>query len=254
MGRCKLCGKEGWTVRTGREGLCGVCAPSVRTEVALHTKRVKDALVFIRCARDPGTALPLCDEAIEHARHLVWFEKRGLSHIRPVPSALLAMLETKREELAAEIRAAHAARSPRGPEPQAPGTPRAPAPADADGNAWWAWKVEPDEETPAGARPTRERLHCLVLLDPGGIRATLENVSMGGLFLSTPRMRPPGSRVRVILNTPLGPLQAEGVVRWTRADVTAGPTGMGVEFTHSSPGLTDYLASRFPGLGSEGAA
>ncbi|MEW6488974.1 MAG: PilZ domain-containing protein [Thermodesulfobacteriota bacterium] len=240
-------------VRTGREGLCGGCRPLVRAEVASRTERVKDALVFIRCARDPNTALPLCDEAIEHARHLVSFEKRGLSHIRPVPSSLLAMLEAKREELAAEIRAAHAPRSAQGPAPETSPDAETPPAADSEGNAWWAWKDEEAGEAPAGARPTRERLHCLVLLDPGGIRATLENISLGGLFLSTPRMRPLGSRVRVILNTPQGPLQAEGVVRWTRPEVTSGPTGMGVEFTHSSPELAAYLASRFPGLRSEGA-
>jgi uncharacterized protein (TIGR02266 family) len=254
MGRCKLCGKEGWMVRIGREGLCGACGPSVRAEVASRTERVKEALVFIRCARDPSTALPLCDEAIEHARHLVSFEKRGLSHIRPVPSSLLAMLEAKREELAAEIRAARAPRPAQSPAPETPTGAETPSVADAEGSAWWAWKDEEAGETPAGARPIRERLHCLVLLDPGGIRATLENISMGGLFLSTPRVRPPGSRVRVILNTPQGPMQAEGVVRWTRPEVTAGPTGMGIEFTHSSPELTSYLVARFPGLRTGSAA
>lgn len=254
MGRCKLCGKEGWTVRTGREGLCGACGTSVRAEVTSRTQHVKDALVFIRCARDPNTALPLCDEAIEHAHHLVAFERRGIGHLRPVPSSLLAMLQAKREELAAEIRAAHALRPSQGLAPEAPSAsesaPQGAASEDAGAgdDAWWAWKAEDEGGGASSARPSRERLHCLVLLDPGGIRATLENISMGGLFLSTPRLRPAGSRVRVILSTPQGPLQAEGVVRWTRPEPSAEPTGMGIEFTHSPPDLTAYLTSRFPGL------
>ncbi len=275
MGRCRFCGNEGWMVWTTREGLCKPCNASVRAEIATRTESVKDALVYIRCTKDPGSLLPLCDEAIEHARELVSFEKRGITDIRPVPSSLLAMLQAKRDEVVAELRAADDARARRTAAPaekpgplQLPGTPppaAAESPASPAPDAWWAWNLEEggadpaaeDEATAPGAgkRPLRERLHCLVLLDPGGIRATLENISLGGLFLSTPRVRPPGSRVRVILNTPAGPLQAEGVVRWARGNVEASPDplGMGIEFTSSPPDLKAYLSSRFPSLQLSGS-
>lgn len=276
MGRCRFCGDEGWTVWTTREGLCKPCSASVRAEIAARTESVRDSLVYIRCTKDPSSLLPLCDEAIHHARELVSFERRGITDIRPVPSSLLAMLEAKRDEVVAELRAADAARTrrtaataespsrlqlPASTPPPTGGVPPSPV-----SDAWWAWPLEgdggsdpaaEDEGTAAGAgkRPLRERLHCLVLLDPGGIRATLENISLGGLFLSTPRVRPPGSRVRVILNTPAGPLQAEGVVRWARGSIEASPNplGMGIEFTSSPPDLKAYLASRFPSLQLSGS-
>ncbi|MBE0617161.1 MAG: PilZ domain-containing protein, partial [Proteobacteria bacterium] len=76
-----------------------------------------------------------------------------------------------------------------------------------------------------------------------------ENISRGGLFLSTPRVRPAGSRVRVIVNTPTGPAQAEGVVRWTRKAASAdSPPGMGIEFVGGPSELFAFLADRFPSL------
>jgi len=264
MGRCRFCGKEGWTVWTTREGLCKPCTASVHAEVAARTARVKDALVYIRCTKDPNSLLPLCEEAIQHARELVSFERRGITGIRPEPASLLAMLEAKRDEVAAELRETAAARTRRPAGAGEASVPLSlPGTAPDSGSApdaWWAWELDEDGGADGGRaavcrRPLRERLHCLVLLDPGGIRATLENISLGGLFLSTPRVRPPGSKVRVILNTPSGPLQAEGVVRWARGDTEAFPTplGMGIEFTHSPPDLLAYLASRFPSLHLSGA-
>lgn len=100
-------------------------------------------------------------------------------------------------------------------------------------------------------RSTRERAHCLVLLEPGGLRATLENLSEGGLLLRAPRVRSPGSVVRLVLNTPVGPLGAEGVVRWLaaeEADGTRSDAGMGIEFTRRSPELDAYLRAYFPSL------
>ncbi|MBE0618555.1 MAG: PilZ domain-containing protein, partial [Proteobacteria bacterium] len=219
-----------------------------------------------------------CDEAIGYARELVSLERRGVAGIRPAPASLLAMLEAKRDEVVAGCSATDPSRTRSGSEPAA-GSVRppssSPAPreegrgdpeAEAGSDASWAWDpgAETGERTPpddpqdnpqvnpeTGRRPLRERLHCLVLLDPGGIRATLENISLGGLFLSTPRVRPPGSKVRVVLNTPEGPVQAEGVVRWSRDElvpVSPSPLGMGIEFTSNPPDLRSYLASRFPSL------
>jgi len=274
MGRCKVCGSEGWRVRTNGHGLCKPCGASVQGDVSARIARVKDALVYIRCTRDPVSLLSRCEEAIREVGELVAYEKRGVADIRPGPSSLLSMLEARRDEVAAELQSAESARSRRSaaslaalPGPSAPEVEQD-APVDPPStrdreDQWWAWDLREggDEElgaaagpegSGAAARPIRERLHCLVLLNPGGIRATLENISMGGLFLSTPRVRPRGSRVRIILNTPDGPVQAEGVVRWARNHAPGGADGllpgMGIEFTNSPPTLADFLTSRFPSL------
>jgi hypothetical protein len=83
---------------------------------------------------------------------------------------------------------------------------------------------------------------CYAFLLPGGIRATLENLSAGGLFLRTDQLQPPGTPVELIVSAAFGPARAEGVVRWLRTAV--GEMGMGIELTQLSVELLEYLETR----------
>jgi uncharacterized protein (TIGR02266 family) len=77
------------------------------------------------------------------------------------------------------------------------------------------------------------------------------DVSTGGVFVATYDPSPPGTAVALYFVLPDGfVVNAEGVVRWTRAQTTDAPPGMGVAFVRISPIALDHIgrfcASRPP--------
>jgi hypothetical protein len=287
--KCRNCGKSGWLFRADPFGVCKECGGAIRADVDARLARLKQALLHIRCTHDPESLLGLCDAALGNALGLLRYEERRLFDITPRPSDLVAMLRAKREDVVMEQSDRCRPETHEVPEMALARSPqRRLARSDAPGlgnergsghggqafegrvhvedgpngeRDWWAWGGPDDEgsdsdpQQPAGKsgedrKAVREPVHCYVLLEPGGIRATLENLSRGGLFLRSARLRPPGSRVRLILSTAQGPLQAKGVVRWVRKepgrDDSSESTGMGIEFTRCSPELRSYLNERFP--------
>lgn len=82
------------------------------------------------------------------------------------------------------------------------------------------------EERVPGRRPVRE--------DPGGTEALTSDVSRGGVFVLTSRVREPGTRVGLTFTSADREIRADGVVRWVRARdpfrVEPVPIGMGIEF------------------------
>ncbi len=265
MATCKTCGKTGWMLRTDKRGVCRTCDETIRRTVESRLAALKEKLVYIRCSRDPNAVLSHCDAAIRDAEELLDFEKRRLYEITPKPSALLDMLQARRQETLAALRPARAdVGSEAGPDAAARPALGNPEPLRIEQQEhqeerdWWAWEFldedafefDPRALVAASAenrRAERERVHCFVFLEPGGIRATVENLSAGGLFLHATRLRPPGSRVRLLISTTHGPLGAEGVVRWVQkaGDGAGASSGMGIEFTQCSAELQRYLDLRF---------
>lgn len=256
MARCRRCGSSGWTVRTDALGLCRPCGTAIQADARAALARVKESLVFLRCARTPDSVVEICDACLRELAPLVEYERRGVVSANPKPSALAAMLAARRSEALAGGVA-----SPAGGPPAKPSPPRAEAAAaprgepPADGSDWWAWDLDDEDraidlqrlsEPPEPPRrPPRKAVRCFVLLEPGGIRATLENLSEGGLFLRAGRLRPPGSRVRLLLSTSEGPLAAEGTVRWVRPEGGKEAAGMGIAFTRQSAELRSFLDGLF---------
>lgn len=82
----------------------------------------------------------------------------------------------------------------------------------------------------------RIALHAEVTLDSEtnffeGFTGVTENISDGGVFISTLSPPPLGDRVVVHLALPGGTtLDCEGVVRWIRTNESDEPTGCGVQF------------------------
>jgi uncharacterized protein (TIGR02266 family) len=80
-----------------------------------------------------------------------------------------------------------------------------------------------------------------------------QNLSNGGLFVSTHLVKPVGTEVEVTLRVPTSdaPLALRGVVRWVREfqHGEAWP-GMGIQFENPSAGdlrvVEDFLATRTP--------
>lgn len=80
-----------------------------------------------------------------------------------------------------------------------------------------------------------------------------ENLSSGGVFIATHKLKPTGSKVELSINLPDGiTLQADGEVRWVRVfnELSDTPPGMGVKFTDLSSAslaiIQSFLARREP--------
>jgi uncharacterized protein (TIGR02266 family) len=69
--------------------------------------------------------------------------------------------------------------------------------------------------------------------DDSCLQGTTQDLSIGGMFVATPRALPVGSRVAVQLSILDGvdPFEIEAEVRWSRAAATAAsPAGLGLAF------------------------
>jgi uncharacterized protein (TIGR02266 family) len=80
-----------------------------------------------------------------------------------------------------------------------------------------------------------------------------ENLSSGGVFIATHKLKPTGSKIELSINLPDGiTLKAEGEVRWIRVfnELSDTPPGMGVRFTNLSSAsvavIQSFLARREP--------
>jgi len=91
----------------------------------------------------------------------------------------------------------------------------------------------------------RKRIRFRISLDPGAWTAFTGDLTPGGLFVSSARVHPPGTRVRLVVRLPDGDAHGEGVVRWAKrvpaAFLSHVRGGMGIQFTGLSPALQAFL-------------
>jgi uncharacterized protein (TIGR02266 family) len=80
-----------------------------------------------------------------------------------------------------------------------------------------------------------------------------ENLSAGGVFIATHKLKPVGSRIELSINLPnSAQLRVEGQVRWIRVfnDRSDTPPGMGVKFDNLAPEavalIQEFLSRREP--------
>ena len=96
----------------------------------------------------------------------------------------------------------------------------------------------------------RRRTRVSLAMEPGGITSYTGDLSCTGVFVFSTRVHRPGTRVRVVLRTPTGPLPVPGVVRWAKRVppqfLQQVRGGMGVEFTSFPPELLAYLNDVLP--------
>lgn len=114
-----------------------------------------------------------------------------------------------------------------------------------------------------GIKNVRVNVRMPVALETGGTRltATAANISLGGIFLETPRLFQPGTEMLLdfqLPGTPAVPMLVRGKVAWTnrpeakiKRDL---PVGMGVEFTKMAPEHQNLLGLFLAAASSEGAA
>lgn len=81
--------------------------------------------------------------------------------------------------------------------------------------------------------------------EPGSIKAYTGDVSHGGLFIVTTKVLPPGTRVRLNVQSKEGPALGVGVVKWAKRVPTMiirdAKGGMGIEFTWMSSELKKLI-------------
>jgi uncharacterized protein (TIGR02266 family) len=91
----------------------------------------------------------------------------------------------------------------------------------------------------------RRRVRLTVQVEPGSIRAHSADLSSGGIFIVSAKILNPGTRVRLMVRTPEGPVLGVGVVRWAKRVPTSlirtTRGGMGIEFTWMSPELRELV-------------
>jgi uncharacterized protein (TIGR02266 family) len=79
-----------------------------------------------------------------------------------------------------------------------------------------------------------------------------ENLSAGGVFIATHKLKPVGSKIELSITLPEGQFRATGEVRWIRVfnEQSDTPPGMGVKFEDLDPAavtaIQSFLARRDP--------
>jgi hypothetical protein len=100
-------------------------------------------------------------------------------------------------------------------------------------------------------RGHRKRTRISIAMDPGSLTSYSGDLSCSGVFVYATRVHRPGTRVRVVLRTPAGPVAVPGVVRWAKRVppqfLQQVRGGMGVEFTEFPPELLAFLDAALPG-------
>ncbi len=261
MARCRRCGTPLSGMHTGQERVCAACGRQVQEDVDRGLSGVIDALLLADCAPTPDAALEQLECAEDHLRHLLPYEEQDLLPIDPKPSGLLSLVARKRRAALEALSAPEARggaggiRTPAGRVVRPAGeTP--PGGDSKDGwigdgsSAVWFGAVQERAERRHG---TRERVRCYVAIEPGGLRGTTKDLSLGGAQVQAPAFHRPGNRVHLVLNTERGSVRTEGVVRWVQklgvTDHPDGVVGLGVQFGEPPALLKNYLMGRAAVLG-----
>lgn len=102
MGQCKFCGRKGFFLSVDSNGLCGNCSPSVVLDITQRTRIMSDSLKLAREGKTFSTRISRCDLLLEHAEHLLEYERKGIPTLTPLPSELIEEFKRYRGELVLE--------------------------------------------------------------------------------------------------------------------------------------------------------
>lgn len=102
MGQCRFCGRKGFFLSVDSNGLCGNCAPNVVLDIKERTRIMNDCLRLARDGKTFRTRLSRCDLLLEHADHLLQYEKKGIPILSPSPSEILREYRVYRDDLILE--------------------------------------------------------------------------------------------------------------------------------------------------------
>ena len=98
MARCKWCDKRGMFLSVDPNGLCRNCQHLV-VEIQSRARVLEQSMKLADKGKTFGTRLSRCELVIEHAEHLVQFERKGVPTVSPFPSQLLDEFRALRTQL-----------------------------------------------------------------------------------------------------------------------------------------------------------
>ena len=114
----------------------------------------------------------------------------------------------------------------------------------------------PEAEADSGHRLEHSRfsvdLDVTIGSDHNFYAGFAENLSAGGVFIATHKLKPVGSTIELTITLPEGQFRARGEVRWIRVfnEQSDTPPGMGVKFEDLDPAavqaIQSFLARRDP--------
>jgi hypothetical protein len=102
MGQCRNCGKKGFFLFTDKNGLCSECQQTVLIEVKQRARIIGDSIRLVDEGKTAKTRLSRCDLLLEHAEHLMKYERKGIPTISPEPSKLRAEYGDRRDQIIVE--------------------------------------------------------------------------------------------------------------------------------------------------------
>lgn len=103
MGKCKYCGKSGFFLNVGNDGLCVGCRPLVLSCVQNDLRLIQESLEIILRSKNLDTKLSRCDFVVEVAQRLhEEYESKGLNLFGFQPLSFAAEYGRKRGEILLE--------------------------------------------------------------------------------------------------------------------------------------------------------
>jgi len=98
MAQCKWCDKRGMFMSVDPNGLCQDCQHLV-VEIQGRARVLEQSMQLAEKGKTFGTRLSRCKLVIEHAEHLVAFERKGVPTVSPSPSHILDEFRALRMQL-----------------------------------------------------------------------------------------------------------------------------------------------------------
>jgi hypothetical protein len=220
----------------------------VRAEFETERARIKEALIFARCLKDPRDKVIHLRRAMNSVRTLASYERLGYARMQPSPKALAALMEEKLQEVSAELEqdttAGSRARQTwarQALEEVSGGSGRSGVSPDSDDRQEIRRAGRPELAEDRGTRRAKRQRVAFIVEVERGTPAMTEDLSPQGLCVRTPQLRRAGTRMHLTLHAREGPVTTEGIVRWAR-DLNPAGLGpaqalMGLEFSTPPPEL-----------------
>jgi len=102
MATCKYCGKSGFFVSVGVDGLCSQCTYIITPVVERNLKVINESIELIRKSKNFKTRLSRCDLILEIAEKLMKYENKGILVITPTPSEFISVYSDMRDKIILE--------------------------------------------------------------------------------------------------------------------------------------------------------
>ena len=224
---CRACGVR--MIPGPQRPLCARCRPQVLADISRRSAEIRSCVSALQTSPSPSETK--YETARQNLLVLVEYERQQILSTKPTAAAMLHRLETLWSERRARIPARNVGRGVRDD----------PSAVDWSGESAPLGRQDLSLSRANRRVEPRRSTSFTVLLQPMGVPALAVNVSQSGIYVRSHAYGPPGTPVRLVLDTPGGRLVAQGIVRRVDkprrgfADETA---GVAIHFTRPLPGYS----------------